>query len=67
MAQKVGNCKNLSRSARHKARNQGDRPVKIAQSRRNHLRNALRSCGSKFAQLLAEHYNRNPNPPAKHK
>lgn len=61
-AQKIGSAKSLQRSARHKGRNSASRPERIKIARRNHIKNAKRSCGVKFATKLEKYYQDNPNP-----
>lgn len=59
---KLGKQKALLRSGRFKIRNASIRLTKIDRARRNHLRNALRSCGEEFAARLQEHYAKDPVP-----
>lgn len=66
-SQKAGKKnKNLARSGRDKNHNAMVRNDKVARARRNHLANALRSCGTKFADALRTFYLRNTPAPKKH-
>ena len=60
--QKSGKQKKLQRSGRMANHNKAVRPHRIKVARANHLKNARRSCGEKFAQALQKHYNANPTP-----
>jgi hypothetical protein len=48
--------KNVERGVRLRARTISMRPHHIKRSRERHLKNALRSCGEKFAEQLRVHY-----------
>lgn len=60
--QKVGHYKSLMRSARFKGRNAGERPFRVANARKRHLKRARHSNGEKFASELAAHYAKTPSP-----
>lgn len=59
---KTGKQKALLRSARHSGRNKSIRSASVARARKNHLRNARRSCGEVFAEELRTYYAKNPTP-----
>ena len=54
--QKMGKCKNLIRSAREKSRNQSRRDMRVRRARERHIKNAMQSCGKKFADWLRSYY-----------
>ena len=60
--QKLGKCKNLTRSSREKVRNAMERSAKVARARYRHLVNAERSCGKAFADKLRIYYAKNFQP-----
>jgi hypothetical protein len=58
--------RNVERGARLKVRTQAMRPEHIKRSRERHIKNALQSCGKKFADELRSYYIRVGNPGKKH-
>ncbi len=52
--------KKLGRAARYTVRNKGQYAHHIAVARARHVKNALRSCGEKFAEQLRDYYSRHP-------
>lgn len=54
--------KSIKRAGRDRVHNASVRPAKILRARKRHLKNALRSCGEKFANELSKYYGRNYSP-----
>lgn len=52
--------KKLGRAARQATRNKGLRLHRIVHARDHHIKNAIRSCGTKFADELRQYYATRP-------